>query len=315
MQHRLLMFCHDGIQQDMTIAKQQMCPYQPYHVPPHQPDGDTEPPADIVAVGFQEIVDLNAGNIMAASTDNARAWADELQRTLSRDRPYALLTYQQLVGVCVYVFVRPQHAGHIRDVAVDCVKTGLGGATGNKGAAAIRFVLYGTSVCFVAAHFAAGQSQVAERNADYAEITRKIAFPMGRTLKSHDYVFWCGDFNYRLDCDREELREGLRQPGGQEPAALAALLEFDQLRQQRELGNVFGGFREGSIQFPPTYKYDLFSNDYDTSEKQRAPAWTDRVLWRRRQTQPQQQQQGGATLVGVEADGSGTGAQVREGLR
>lgn len=29
--------------------------------------------ADIYAVGFQEIVDLNAGNIMAASTDNAKA--------------------------------------------------------------------------------------------------------------------------------------------------------------------------------------------------------------------------------------------------
>lgn len=50
--------------------------------------------------------------------------------------------------------------------------------TGNKGAAAIRLVLHGTTVCFVCAHFAAGQSQVSERNADYAEITRKITFPM-----------------------------------------------------------------------------------------------------------------------------------------
>lgn len=147
----------------------------------HPQDGSTEP-LDIIAVGFQEIVDLNASNIVAASSDNAKAWAEELQRTLSREHPYALLTYQQLVGVCLYIFIRPQHAAHIRDVAVDCVKTGLGGATGNKGATAIRFVFYGTSLCFVAAHFAAGQSQVAERNADYAEITRKIAFPMVKSL-------------------------------------------------------------------------------------------------------------------------------------
>ncbi|GAB0096797.1 Synaptojanin-1 [Sergentomyia squamirostris] len=233
-------------------------------------------PIDIFAVGFQEIVDLNASNIVAASSDNAKAWAEELQRVLSREHPYALLTSQQLVGVCLFVFVRPEQAQYIRDVAVDCVKTGLGGATGNKGAAAIRFVLHGTSICFVCAHFAAGQSQVTERNADYAEITRKIAFPMGRSLKSHDYVFWCGDFNYRIDMDRDEIKECVRD-GQLEP-----ILENDQLRKQQEAGNVFNEFLEGEITFPPTYKYDLFSDDYDTSEKARAPAWTDRVLWKRR---------------------------------
>lgn len=151
--------------------------------------------------------------------------AEELQRVLSKDdEPYALLTYQQLVGVCLYVFVRPHLAKHIRDLATDCVKTGLGGATGNKGASAIRFVLNGTSFCFVAAHFAAGQSQVAERNADYAEITRKVLFPMGRTLKGHDYVFWCGDFNYRVDMDKDEMKECIRQ------GELKPVLENDQLR-------------------------------------------------------------------------------------
>lgn len=45
---------------------------------------------------------------------------------------------------------------------------------------------------------------------------------------------------------------------------------------------VFRGFIEGKLDFAPTYKYDLFSDDYDTSEKCRTPAWTDRVLWKRR---------------------------------
>lgn len=65
-----------------------------------------------------------------------------------------------------------------RDVAVDKVKTGLGGATGNKGGVGIRFLAHSTSFCFVCAHLAAGQSQVADRNADYLEILRKMSFPM-----------------------------------------------------------------------------------------------------------------------------------------
>lgn len=238
--------------------------------------GESNAPIDIFAIGFEEIVDLNAGNIVAASTDNAKQWAEELEKVLSRDHKYVLITYMQLVGVCLYLFVREDHAPHIRDVALDSVKTGLGGATGNKGACAIRFLFYNTSLCFVCAHFAAGQSQVTERNADYAEITRKIVFPMGRTLTSHDYVFWCGDFNYRIDMDKELLKEAVKNN------EIEKILQHDQLRVQHAQGNVFQKFIEGDINFPPTYKYDLFSDDFDTSEKQRAPAYTDRVLWRRR---------------------------------
>ena len=49
---------------------------------------------------------------------------------------------------------------------------------------------------------------------------------------------------------------------------------------------MFHEFQEGSIAFPPTYKYDLFSDDYDTSEKARIPAWTYRILWRKRNLHP-----------------------------
>ena len=27
----------------------------------------------------------------------------------------------------------------------------------------------------------------------------------GRTVLSHDYVFWCGDFNYRINMERDEV--------------------------------------------------------------------------------------------------------------
>lgn len=44
-----------------------------------------------------------------------------------------------------------------------------------------------------------------------------------------------------------------------------------------------------SLTFPPTYKYDRRSSEYDTSEKARVPAWCDRVLWRAREPSRVQQ--------------------------
>ncbi|CAJ1063874.1 synaptojanin-1 isoform X2 [Xyrichtys novacula] len=233
-------------------------------------------PIDIFAIGFEEMVELNAGNIVSASTTNQKLWAAELQKNISRDHKYVLLASEQLVGVCLFVFIRPQHAPFIRDVAVDTVKTGMGGATGNKGGVAIRMLFHTTSICFLCSHFAAGQSQVKERNDDYNEITRRLTFPMGRLLYSHDYVFWCGDFNYRISLPNEEVKDLIKQQSWD------ALMAGDQLLDQKNAGLVFRGFIEGKLDFAPTYKYDLFSEDYDTSEKCRTPAWTDRILWKRR---------------------------------
>ena len=57
----------------------------------------------------------------------------------------------------------------------------------------------------------------------------------------------------------------------------------DQCRQQWAVGNVFRGLQEGPIAFRPTYKFDKGDSNpeaYDTSEKQRIPAWCDRVFFR-----------------------------------
>ncbi|XP_017745109.1 PREDICTED: synaptojanin-2 [Rhinopithecus bieti] len=238
---------------------------------------DDSSPADIFAVGFEEMVELSAGNIVNASTTNKKMWGEQLQKAISRSHRYILLTSAQLVGVCLYIFVRPYHVPFIRDVAIDTVKTGMGGKAGNKGAVGICFQFHSTSFCFICSHLTAGQSQVKERNEDYKEITQKLCFPMGRNVFSHDYVFWCGDFNYRIDLTYEEVFYFVKRQDWKK------LLEFDQLQLQKSSGKVnFKDFHEGAINFGPTYKYDVGSAAYDTSDKCRTPAWTDRVLWWRK---------------------------------
>ena len=75
------------------------------------------------------------------------------------------------------MFVRPEHAPYISEVAVDFVKTGMGGATGNKGTVGIRLQYHTTSLAFMCSHFAAGQKNITERNDDYSEAVKKIMFP------------------------------------------------------------------------------------------------------------------------------------------
>lgn len=124
-----------------------------------------------------------------------------------------------------------------------------------------------------------------------------------KVLESHDYVFFFGDLNYRLhglkgDDIRLKLPEEANTKGGgaassASPSSSVHLWEqeyqstvdnmirdHDELSMGMRSQKIFNGFEESRLSFPPTYKYDMGTNRYDSSSKKRDPAWTDRILYR-----------------------------------
>jgi hypothetical protein len=87
-----------------------------------------------------------------------------------------------------------------------------------------------------------------------------------------------GDLNYRIDLRREAVVSSVKS------GDISYLLQHDQLLKEMATNPGFRlhSFTEPPITFAPTYKYNRGSDEYDTSEKRRIPAWCDRILYRAR---------------------------------
>lgn len=99
----------------------------------------------------------------------------------------------------------------------------------------------------------------------------------GSMIIDHEICILNGDLNYRIDTmGRDTVVKAIHGNN------LSRLLERDQLlvSRRRNPGFRLRTFAELPITFAPTYKYDVGTDRYDTSEKHRSPAWCDRVLYR-----------------------------------
>ncbi|OBZ71955.1 Synaptojanin-1 [Grifola frondosa] len=271
---------------------------------------------DIIAFGFQELIDLESrkmaaktvlyggknkltdGTISQKVTTSYKKWYDRLvlavKLAMPPDAPYTVIHTENLVGLFSCIFVKNTERISLKHVAITTVKRGMGGRYGNKGGIVARFVIDDTSICFINCHLAAGQHHVRQRNADVAAIVEdKTVFPEcgavedafayvnggdGSMVLDHEIVFMNGDMNYRIDQRKDAVVASVKANDFEH------LLVHDQLRKEMKFNRGFRlrSFTEGPLTFAPTYKYDRRSSEYDSSEKSRVPAWCDRVLWRSR---------------------------------
>ncbi|KAK3370198.1 Endonuclease/exonuclease/phosphatase [Podospora didyma] len=268
---------------------------------------------DILVFGFQELVDLEdktatakrflkpkkkEGSDQERMSHQYRDWRDFLVRSLddymSGDL-YHLLHTAPLVGLFTCIFVKADLRDRVSNLSSAEVKRGMGGLHGNKGAIVVRFMVDDTSLCFINCHLAAGQSGANQRHNDVAAILEASILPAerdpavrmdsyvgggdGTMILDHELCLLNGDLNYRIDTMSRDTVVSAVKSGN-----LSKLLERDQLlvARRRNPGFRLRAFDELPITFAPTYKYDVGTDNYDTSEKKRSPAWCDRLLYRAR---------------------------------
>ncbi|XP_017511655.1 inositol polyphosphate 5-phosphatase K isoform X4 [Manis javanica] len=163
------------------------------------------------------------------------------------------------------------------------VLSSLSFVKGNKGGVSICLKLYGYYVSVINCHLPPHIANNDQRLEHFDRILEMQNFE-GHDIPNildHDLILWFGDMNFRIeDFGLHFVRESIKN------RCYSDLWEKDQLSIAKRHDALLREFHEGPLLFPPTYKFDKNSNDYDTSEKKRKPAWTDRILWRLKR-QPQ----------------------------
>lgn len=229
---------------------------------------------DIYIIGLQE---MNYG-IISLLSDAAfeDPWSSFFMDMLS---PLNLVKISQvrMQGLLLLVFAKYQHLPYIQIISTKSTPTGLYGYWGNKGGINICLKLYGYYVSIVNCHLPPHMYNNDQRLEHFDRILESLTFEGYDVpnILNHDLILWFGDMNFRIeDFGLLFVQECITKKRYKE------LWEKDQLCIAKKQDQLLREFQEGPLLFPPTYKFDKHSNNYDTSEKKRKPAWTDRILWR-----------------------------------
>ena len=257
---------------------------------------------NIYIVGFQEVVELNAGNIVLNLEDREKIlidWAKKIEHSIQNIGNYKQLIAMNLVGINLYCYVLEKDFDNINNLTKKYVKTGFGGA-GNKGSCCINFNYFSSSISIACAHLAAGEKKNKQRLKEISEVlSQKISSfikpddinilidendinPENKNennietnneandnnsyaFKESDIWIFFGDLNFRIDMEYEEFSEFIKS--GQN---WKKLLEYDQFNKNQkasiEFTEIIG---EDPIIHPPSYKYIIGSDlyDYDSKDK------------------------------------------------
>ncbi|KAK0195909.1 DNase I-like protein [Armillaria mellea] len=262
---------------------------------PLDPDPYTQNQPDVFVLGFQELDLSTEALIYSTGTAKEDAWCMAVFAALGEwGEHYIKLTSKQLVGMLIVIIVKDSLKDCFKDVQTSVAGAGIMGVMGNKGGTAVRLTFTPpptegvltqgpTILTFVNSHLAAFDAMVDRRNADYADLSKRLVFGTPyvgdtTTLWESDAVFWIGDLNYRIDLPDLDVRAILLEDCW-EGDRFETLLPYDQLKNSIRSQKAFDVFTEFPVTHRPTYRFSpgllTDSMGYDMKRK---PAWTDRIL-------------------------------------
>ena len=188
--------------------------------------------ADIIVIGIQEVP-------MGVSD----GWTDRLAKILlGFDFIRVGTTYRY--GLLETCHIKKIHQPYLRNVIKE--KTRVNHVFSGKGAVALRFTLYSKRFLFVNCHLDHNLSSSETRTANYQAVLdsielplgedqrmmsdtvtklvdfneslrdRSVSSPKGRNLTTsrigrHDYIFWYGNLNYRIEAKSEDVMLAIAQ--------------------------------------------------------------------------------------------------------
>ena len=236
---------------------------------------DPHPKFDIYAIGSEECLRSIFKSLFYS---DKTIWETNLKNYFNRKykEKYELISSETLCAIHLVIFIKESLIKDISKVRVNKVKTGAKNLLGNKGAVGISFNIFNLSIMIINCHLAAYQDRSLQRNIDFQRCVNN----MTDNYQSFDFIVLMGDLNYRLnnlDVDMDKIQN-----------EHLSFLNYDQLKYENNIKRLnMNGFREGKIEFKPTFKYWNNTNNYqyiDTHDIDQAPAWTDRILYRKNDT-------------------------------
>ena len=236
---------------------------------------------DIIAIGLQEIIKLEVGNILLMqNSKNVEYWQNKFINTIKRIYPnedYILIKELDLVGILMLVLIKSKYNKNVRIINNIIIKNGMMGSLGNKGNVILILKIFESIVIFCSGHYTSGHSKNKERLKILDQVLNtEIKYNnIISSFKDFDIWFIFGDLNFRINYDYENTIQLCQNKN------IELLLNADQFNLSKIDNRKLDIIDEGLINFLPTYKYNKNNNNFAFEpNKMRVPSYCDRIFYK-----------------------------------